>query len=650
MGVVSSLSCRTACEGRRIHLSWINPGGTSRIKIVRRTGSWPFDLTDSHTVVYDGALIAGYSDPPRSRVPGVPGDPVGLVEDALTEQTYYYYTVLASDLANPTDADYEIADSSRGYGLSISEVDSKAEFFWKTAPIDAKKLDRTATTEGGGGGFLDKVFSVEGCWLNLLRGIVNAVRLNGDVDKAPYHLLASMNESLGTTSEGDSYDYDVARGQLAKEKSVYRVRGTCPGIVEAVRMFTGWESTCAEVGLKDGCSLGAMSMSTWDGYSRLQRVAPTISVGRYWNHLPDGSASFSAGSTVFNPGDWEDGKAIGPYGDVVCVASNDVSSFTTRAPTQITSTIAGPVFVSPQYSIEVESTSMLYPGMSVQIYGNVGWFQHPEILDIATVTPPHSLTFLTALENDFGVGAKVSIGKGFFRIPRVAPPPLPVCPFYFNGFTVDLAGARWVEDQWKGCFIRGAVITANSGDRLFLDTSFPPGEFSTQIVTGDESFEYQIMRGVHPRTFDPMLDMEERGSVYDPFTRLWSGTGTPIQGVWGPTDLAIYITSPVVVTRGKGAILGSSSILNVDPSATPLGTNELIGMYLNPNQNQEQTFLITSNTPSAITVSGDMSGIVVESQYYYVLRLRDRNRFVRLSRRLKQEFSHQDVQPRVLFV
>jgi hypothetical protein len=509
---------------------------------------------------------------------------------------------------------------------------------------------------------------------------MNAVQLLADDDKAPFSALAAKNIAMGTTSEGDSYDWSIARRQLLTQKSIYRKRGTCPGILDAVRLFTQWDAVCSEVGLKSGCAAGASSLATWDGISERQRR--TVVTSNFTINIldTDGTAEIVDSTASWTENQWRGGKLLGPVGDVACIRSDDITVgsvtylssgtnyVTTLAPQEVTRTARS--ITAGNTTIYLNSTLGILPGMSVQVTGSDSGTRLPqaEIFDVKAVTASAgTITLLSGAEHSYLTNAKISIAKSIVRVDY------PMTVSFSNGNTSFVySNADWIESQWGSpdgddrnysLDLRDySVYTAmgNDDDTLTFTPAYVGATATNRKVylagdlvgaTGHDPtyyVTYQVMNGAHPGFFEPRLDFEERGSIYDPFSRLWQGTGA-LYGVWGPTDLGIYITSSVLVSFGRPAS-ASGSVLSVDPSSPALVANALVGMWLNPNQNQEQTFEIISNTASTITVAENIEGFIVSDQYYFVMSARNRNRYVRLCGRLRKEYSHQDVRPHVLFV
>ena len=639
--VVGGLNARSECVGKAIYLSWVNPSAATRVKIVRRLKAWPFDLTDAYDTVYDGAPITSFTD-------------IG----PLQPQTYYYYLVLVSKDAGPTYT-YDIDDPSRIFALSIDVYAGKQWFIDNTARHNVE-LDGVPAEQGGGGGFLDKWFTVMGCWLNLMRGHLNALALTGDPDKAPFNVLTAKNQSLGIEPEGFAFDYDIVRRPLTSLVYVYKRKGTCPGIIETVRMFTKWDATCKEFAFNQ-CAGGASGLKMWDGVSKceygLEAGTPFVSQVT----SPLGAARFQDTTKAWANDLYKGGTLRGWIGDIACVDTNVGNVTTILAPRTVTTLIAGSAAGSSTLSLA--STAGLSVGMSIQLVNTTetllgsGTYAS-EIVDISSITPgaPGSVGIRGTLASAYAAGSILTIGKSIIRRE-------------FTG-TATVAGqvltdttAKWVDTQWKGYKLLDSAnvlhnVTSSTGTTMTVDGGAPAaGTYSLAYgFTLGASFaartplaRYKVSNGTHSTWLEPSYDLEVRGTSYDPYNRLWYGPGASLTGVYGPQDIAAYITTPVTVISGRASsVLGF--IFNLDASQPAPAIDALKGYYLNPNQNQEQMFEILSNTATTVTVAGAVDSLVKAGQYYYVLKPRDKVRFQRLATRLRKEFTDTDVKAHVLFV
>lgn len=223
------------------------------VRVYRRANDWNFYLDDPADLIYDGVAISELADVPAAAWRKLAGD------------TYYYYTVVATSVLVPEISDFEVATESRVLGLSIEVLDGK-DWIWRQVPLAMKRLDATPKEQGGGEGDLEKWITVMGCWLNLERGRRRALLLNADNSKMPYPLAQLRNLDWGVEPDGEAYDFQVARRFNQRAAHLFQVKGTCPGLQEVVRIYTGWDSTCVDFAstLNSECQ-DPLMVATYDG-------------------------------------------------------------------------------------------------------------------------------------------------------------------------------------------------------------------------------------------------------------------------------------------------------------------------------------------------------------------------------------------------
>lgn len=262
--IVSGLKAATECQGQSIRLAWTNPAGTAHVRITRRANDWPYYNDDPCEVIYSGTPIEEFTDN-ASTAYGI----------APAADTYYYYTVLVSATGGgpPSVNDYEAAQESRTFALSIETLDGK-DWIWAKVPRKMRQADGVSKSDGGGGGDLEKWITVMGCMLNLTRGKQRGILLNADQSKAPYPLALEKNREWGLEPDGQSYDFQVARRFNERAPALHRIKGTCGSLAEVVKIFTGWDAVCIDGAdtVNPPCG-GPMNLSTYDGVSPFKTYA-----------------------------------------------------------------------------------------------------------------------------------------------------------------------------------------------------------------------------------------------------------------------------------------------------------------------------------------------------------------------------------------
>lgn len=592
--------------------------------------------------------------------------PVGArvsLSTPLAPQTYYYYLVLVSQSALPPLSSYNIGTNSQAFALSINAAYNGAYWFQQNTPTNDLKNDAIPQSQGGGGGFLANWFQIMGCWLNLMHGYANAIQLLNDPDQAPFNALPALNVALGIQPEGYSYDYDIVRQTLPSLVPIYHELGTCPGIVATVYMFTKWTATCLSFG-DANCYAGETVLATWDGTSVAEVGGPSTAITQHVTSAT-GTATFTDPAATWTTHLFQGGDLRGWIGDYIdCVTDNTATTLTMTAPPLIT-TLATAASAGAT-SLSVESTAELHQYLTIQITDTVvtGLYFNAEIVEIDSVTAgaPGTISITgPGLTNSYHVGAQISIGKSIVRAE------------YLGSTTTTAAGqvlhdptAFFCDYQWVGYVLLDSanvlhnVVTNTGNTTITVDGAAPAaGEYSiAKGMTVGGSFaarqpqlEYKVTNGIHSFIWEPTFDLAMRGSIYDPSSRLWAGSGLNLYGVWGPGDVGVYIEGNIPLTFGQASTLsGGGTVFNLDPTTPAPAANSLVGDWLNPNQNQTQMFEIISNTTTTITVGTNIQSLTVSGQYYVVLAPRDKNRFQRVSARLQEEFVDTDVKVHVLFV
>ncbi len=258
--IVTNLTARTGCEGKAIYLAWENPAGATSVRVMRRANDWNFYSDDPADVVYEGTPVTTFADN---------ADAAFAVK--LAGDTYYYYTVLATDVGSPTPADYEVDALSRVSALSIDVMQGK-EWIWRNMPVNMKNLDARPKQDGGGEGDLAKWNTVMGCWLNLMRGYNKAAILGGDDSKMHYEAAREKNRFWGVEPE-DGYDFTVIRKFNQHAAHIGQTKSTCPSLVEVTQVYTGWDATCVDLAdtVESECQ-GPTLLSTYDGKSSFKQI------------------------------------------------------------------------------------------------------------------------------------------------------------------------------------------------------------------------------------------------------------------------------------------------------------------------------------------------------------------------------------------
>lgn len=648
--VVSNLVASTWCEGRKIKLTWEVPSDETikGLAILRRKRAWPYSLTDDTSdAIYHGSVITSYEDS---------GATLSNPDQLLEENEFYYYVVVLIRIGDLID----YTEDSRTVGLSLKTFDAKG-WWLKHTPQVYKKLDRLPSEEGGGDSALDEWYTVAGCWLNLMHGWNNAIDTMGDIDRTRYDMLESKLAAWGTLPEGATYDFDTSRRMLHYLPHQYKIKGSCPGIVEAVTMLTGWASFCVDLDGSVTCIDGASSLEMFDDTLDHTETLPRV-LDDPWTSA---NTAFTGTLGSFSPttwelGEWTGGKFRGCIGDVGCIYDSDTDRVFLSAPPVVATLMADTT--GDGYVLSVDTTKGLYPNLSIQVRepwaNGRGW-----IAEILSLTSNQITLKANQGVGVVAAGAVISISKTGVRgeyLGRFSS----ASALTGDARTYEDVQASWVENQWVGFYVKFSDNSEHpvvSNDETTVTVGGTPPNLTGDYAIGLEwepSVDFAT-RVAKPRVtlfgaswssiYEPTLNLEASGSIYDPHTYTWQGPGTTLQGAWGPSDVGVFITEPnVIYLSGKTEFKMSGNVLLLDSTQPQPAINELAGMYLNPNQNQSQLFKISSNTATEVTLEGDASTLSVVGQVYYVVSERNANRIKRLFARLP-EFMEHGAKPRILF-
>jgi len=641
--VVSALKGETLCEGNSVKLTWTNPlFGVQNVKIVRKLRGWVFDpASDPGDVLYNGAAISEFTD------------------TGLEDGQFYYYTVAISTSGVPTS--YDVSDASRVMVLSVKPYDSS--LFWKTTPGEYKRLDAKSKEDFGGAGFLEKWYTLFACWFTLQKGYIDALKRSTDDDQAPYPTIKARVFSMGLSPDGEDYDFDAARREALGLVHQYQIKGSCDGIVDMVRILTGWTSYCLDLSSADDCPSGALNLRLYDGVADIR------------TYLVDGAALSIGYRTLQGSGpwsldEWAGSKVMTSLGDVACIEGNTagevgVSLSLYEAPTDQTTSA---VISSGALYIPVVSASGFVPGMDVEV--------HNDSLGLFFIRPISSVDYslnrlyfeVAYSGSDLPAGSVVSIGRSGVRSEVGG---------YRNG-AISVSGgkttltdldAKWETNQWSGLY----YIDASNNTRYLIESntlstvtvvgagpsaSGAPVQYAiAQDFTVGASFAlrkpwlyYRILRGLHTWLYNPVLDFEARNTRYDYYCRLFDPSFVSLFGAWGPGDVGVYITTPNIRSAEGKASGVLANVFTLDPTRPAPSVGSLAGYYLNPNENQDQLFKIVDNDATTVTVLGDITSLVVSGQKYFILTERNANRYRRIVSRLKKGFMEYDMRPHVIFI
>lgn len=645
--VVKDLVARSNLEGRKIDLYWNEPEGAAvqTVVIIRRERAWVFDLTDSDcTVVYNGVAAALQSDL-------IGGFGRTFTDTGLRDMTYYYYTVAVSASPAASLSSLTVGPESRTYAISTASLDSKE---WLRRKGMIPKHWFTADMTSPANYTLDKILTITGAWLDMMRSHMKAGQLQGVWSDAPFPSLADLNRSIGFEPEGESYDFDTLRRTLLQMRAIFATLGRKSAVVAAVWSLVEWTADVQELGIYERSRVFGTYNPDSIQYRALGTTVGEVGYGYASDVTPQAVSPSNPHPPPWTPGQWTGARMVDFLGNWFDVLSNTTDTITTdlgsEADEAVSTTTA---VVTGDHTVSLDSVVGIVVGQRVCIRNPAN--DTTSVLAIVAVDgPTKTLTFWNTTPVSFPLGSLVTW--------RILAPQLQyigeVATGALNSLEVDLQGGTsgWAIDQWIGLVVRDSAgtlhtVTSSDSDTLYFSDGLviPSGIFqlAQDFIGVDPTGSFQIVLGDQPTLYNPMWDRGLMGTRFDPFFYLYGGYTGRLRGAWGPCDLGVFITTPTATLyKGRVEVVVTTTITDTTLSLT---VNALVGSYLNPNQSQEKLFKIVSNTATTITVSGDVSRIALVGQAYVVFTPRNAQRYQRLQARIT-EFVEDGIRPHILFL
>ena len=640
--VVQDLVARSNLSGRKIDLYWNQPAGVAvgTVAIIRRERAWVFDTTDDDcTVVYNGSPFGLVSDP-------IGGFDKTFTDTGLREMTYYYYTVVISTAAGAALGSMSVGPESRTYALSTSSLDSK-EWLQKKGMIPRHWF--TADARSPANYTLDKLLIVVGAWLDLMRSHMKAGLLLGKWNNAPFSALGDLNRSIGFEPEGESYDFDTLRRTLLQMSSILAIKGRKAAVEMAVASLVEWDCEVQEFGLYEKRRI----FGTYNPDTTRHPVPPLVT-STLVADVGFGALREPLLVTPWAKDFWVGARLQDGLGNWFDVVGSSSRSFT--------------LDTGDDAAEAVETTSVLSVGGHTVVLDHIHGLvvgqrvciKHPSsdvtsVLCIVAIDgPTRTITFWNRTSSAFPVGSLVTW--------RIRAPQLQyvgeVLIGALNSLQVNFQGgvSGWAANQWVGFSIRDSsgvvhsITSSGGGSFTFNDGLVIPGgtfQLALSFSGANPVGAYDVFLGDRPTLYNPMWDRGLRGTRFDPFFYMVGGYEGSLRGAWGPCDLGVYISTPTA-TVARGRVSAKTGATITDSSAN-YGVDSLVGMMVNPNQNQTKLFLVLSNTANTITLAGDASRVARVGQGYVVFTPRNAQRYSRLQARIG-EFVEDGLRPHILFL
>ncbi len=531
---VENLRARTWCDGKRIDILWspITSLTVLEYRLKRSTRTFSLFVDDDTEVVYSGT---GFSHQ----------------DTGLQENTVYYYTLYWTD----DGVSWYVGDKQRVAGLSIKDYRALDGEHWLYDRLP-RELRRQDGLPGDSQFELRRMCDVLQCGFQLMRGQIEVFNHLPNYDAIPagrigdpenqYAILESVNRQLGFEPQR-ALGLEVMRRVALGIVKVRKKKGSCPGLLEFVKLLTGWDAECAptESGAAPTCGGGTL-FRTWNGTSYYVNgdgvFAPAPGAD-----LSSTTLTFEDTNATWSPGLLKGALLYDFMGNYSCVADNSATVLTLQSG-------------SADYKTRCFVTC-----------------NGPELV----VVDPTHIDWTPA--------------PGAYR---------PLNEEMFTGRVIMTPLSFWSSN------ITASELIGDTTIRLTLDTAWPGGTPGLLQIAPDvldsggtkyPKTKYRLEVGSIYHLWNPLLDLALRGTASDPFDRLWGADDMFSQYPLGTLDVLLWIDESVAELLGTVTASTPVSVTLVTSGAPPMD-GDLVGMYLNPNRNQSRLFRIVGNLGSTITV------------------------------------------------
>jgi hypothetical protein len=574
------------CDGKRIDLLWSNPTGVTQVRLRRSQYSFCKFVDDPGTDIYLGVPITGYVDGPGpvpSNYP--PGSPQSIVP--LDENRFYYYTLF---LAYETAPPYTWIWTAGGQveGLSIKDYFSRYGYYvYEWLPRTYKERDGDPTRGADQFKLRDYCFVLQ-CQVNIFRGWLEGLLLLRDPDLMPAGrlgealnqtgILQALSWDLGMPPE-KSFDAGVLRRIAIGLIAVYKVKGTCPGLVALTKLFATWDSTCDEI-ITPLCGVDRI-FTLWNGTSKINDIVvaasgnnPTLAIGSFTYKT---STLFMADGIT---PDTVPGTDVGV--PTVAFVLDAMGTFA------CVSTVLDPVAGAQTINFE-SAGAQLRSSITGSGSGIAGQFS---ITSVDTTSYP-------------------------WQFPSPAVPPK---------FDINAWGGYHLKDSAGNIFPITSSVATTGGATVLNVTGSPASGAFTLALSFDPGtklplFWARLYTGEFSLLYDPKWDLRlANQSQPGPFSYMTGLGATTINPAPTPADVIIWVEN---VANLIGTTTGVSATTVTDSTKT-WTINQWAGYYVIPNWDQSTIFRIVGNNATQLTVlvpsnSGGPNSVALAGTVYVIL-------------------------------
>jgi hypothetical protein len=602
--VIKNLRAKSFCEGKRIDLSFEVPENVEQISIKRSKFAFSTFFEDPAVTLYEGPPTSLDASAMSGYVDGIFSDPVIRSSNtALEENTFYYYTIFVS-YGEVNAAQAWITDEgAQAEGLSIKSY--PVDWLYALLPSHYRKTD--ADEKRGSDQYkLRDYCRVLQCGLNLQRGWIEALLKLRDPESMPAGrlednenqkcILSAQSASLGLAPER-TFDAGVLRSVVSGITSVYKNKGTCPGLVSFVKLFTQWDSRCDEAN-EPLCGVNRL-FKLWDIESYIRKATCSV---------PAEIDISTAGQVTFSP-------------SLITLVNGN--------PTPLTVTKDEPF----KFIIDALGTFYCIDSIS-EVDPLVFYFADPSTLVRAEIGAPGVLLS----PGQFQIGetyAPTLYGGWPWQFPSEAP------KFAINA----LKGLKLLDSSNTLHEIVSSEETSGSNTTLTLATDPADGDvfiaydytLGAAQVDRVPIWQAKLYAGefslIYSPTWDPRHFAEE--SIPGPFS-VYAGFGSP--GATGssttPSDVTLWIANQhEYLSRVTG--ITPNELVDSEAAWTD---NQWFGYYVLPSWEQTQLFQVVGNTSDTIIVAGSGSKNFLKStsigQEYVILTAKNAYKYEQLCKAL----------------
>ncbi len=233
---IQNFKAESRLEGNSVLLTWTYPSGFDssihECQIVRKQRVFPEEITDGTVILITDSQTS-------------------FIDTGLRDVTYYYYTAF---IAMKDGSDYFFLPENQTYALSVKKY-GYGEVLWNEVPEIFRVKDQEINGE------LRSILDAWGAQIDLFKSEVKAFGyIRAGVESSPETLPALVN-SLGLP-QADSLPIDVLRRAALHLVYIYKRKGTAPGIIQAIKLLTGWDSFTQEA--------RTTIFKSWDGQSQAE--------------------------------------------------------------------------------------------------------------------------------------------------------------------------------------------------------------------------------------------------------------------------------------------------------------------------------------------------------------------------------------------